>query len=146
MASPRNTEFLAVTMALAMATSGCTGPQPIFQPNQHYEQAGAAQAEEDLSLCREQAEVAGAREGTGKGAQVATSTAVGAGVGAAGGAVGGAITGGSGIGAAVGAISGALWGFLSGLFTSGQQQPSEAYVNLVNRCLQEKGYEVAGWQ
>ena len=60
--------------------------------------------------------------------------------------MGGAITGSSGIGAAVGAVSGAIWGLLSGLFSSGQAQPSQAYVNLVNRCLQEKGYEVAGWQ
>jgi hypothetical protein len=66
-------------------------------------------------------------------------------MGAAGGAVGGAITGSSGIGAAVGAVSGAMWGLLSGLFSSGSQ-PSQAYVNIVNRCLQEKGYEVAGWQ
>ena len=138
--------FRNVTVCLVLLSSGCAGPQPILHPNQQYEEAGPKQAEADITTCRETAEAAGARESSGKGTQVATGTAMGAGVGAAGGAVGGAITGSSGIGAAVGAVSGAIWGLLSGLFSSGQAQPSQAYVNLVNRCLQEKGYEVAGWQ
>ncbi|MBA2486009.1 MAG: hypothetical protein H0V35_07910 [Nitrospira sp.] len=138
--------FRQVTVCLVILSSGCAGPQPILHPNQQYEQAGPKQAEADVTRCREQADAAGASEGSGKGTQVATGTAVGAGVGAAGGAVGGAITGSSGIGAAVGAVSGAIWGLLSGLFSSGQAQPSQAYVSIVNRCLQEKGYEVAGWQ
>jgi hypothetical protein len=138
--------FRTITVCLVMVLSGCAGPQPILHPNQQSQQAGPQQAETDITLCRDKAEAAGAREGLGKGAQVATGTAVGAGAGAASGAVGGAITGSAGIGAAVGAASGALWGLLSGLFTSGQAQPSEAYVHLVNRCLEEKGYEVAGWQ
>jgi len=29
---------------------------------------------------------------------------------------------------------------------SGSSQPNQAYTNFVNRCLQEKGYEVTGWQ
>ena len=34
-----------------------------------------------------------------------------------------------------------------GLFSaSGSSQPNQAYRNFVNRCLQEKGYEVTGWQ
>ena len=28
----------------------------------------------------------------------------------------------------------------------GRPQPNQAYTNFVNRCLQEKGYEVSGWQ
>lgn len=48
----------------------------------------------------------------------------------------------------VGAASGAVWGLLSGLFNAGTgtSQPNQAYTNFVNRCLQEKGYEVTGWQ
>lgn len=138
--------FRNIAVGLVLLSSGCAGPKPILHPNQQHEQAEPEQAEADITTCRETAEAAGARESSGKGTQVATGTAVGAGVGAAAGAVGGAITGGFGIGAAVGAVSGAIWGLLSGLFSSGQAQPSQAYVNLVNRCLQEKGYEVAGWQ
>jgi 6-phosphogluconate dehydrogenase (decarboxylating) len=48
----------------------------------------------------------------------------------------------------IGAASGAVWGLLSGLFfmATGPSQPTQAYTNFVNRCLQEKGYEVTGWQ
>lgn len=46
----------------------------------------------------------------------------------------------------IGAASGAVWGLLTGLFSAGSSAPSQAYVNFVNRCLQEKGYEVTGWQ
>jgi len=72
---------------------------------------------------------------------------MGAGVGAASGAVGGAILGGAGLGAMVGAASGAVWGLMTGLFHAvGPSQPNQTYTNFVNRCLQEKGYEVTGWQ
>ena len=46
----------------------------------------------------------------------------------------------------IGAASGAVWGLLTGLFTAGSSQPSQAFTNYVNRCLQERGYEVTGWQ
>jgi hypothetical protein len=39
-----------------------------------------------------------------------------------------------------------VWELLMGLFSAGTSQPSHAYVNYVNRCLQEKGYEVIGWE
>ena len=48
----------------------------------------------------------------------------------------------------IGAATGAVWGLLTGLFHAvvGPSQPNQAYTNFVNRCLQEKGYEVTGWQ
>jgi hypothetical protein len=105
-------------------------------------------AAQDIEACRQLAETAGAEEGSGKAGRVATGTAVGAGVGAASGAVGGAITGAVGRGSMIGAASGAVWGLLTGLFYTvvGPSQPNQAYSNFVNRCLQEKGYEVSGWQ
>jgi len=104
-------------------------------------------AAQDIEACRQLAESAGAEEGSGKAGRVATGTAVGAGAGAAAGAVGGAISGAVGRGSMIGAASGAVWGLLMGLFSaSGSSQPNQAYSNFVNRCLQEKGYEVTGWQ
>lgn len=105
-------------------------------------------AAQDIEACRQLAEAAGAEEGSGKAGRVATGTAVGAGVGAASGAVGGAIVGAAGRGSMIGAASGAVWGLLTGLFYAivGPRQPDQAYTNFVNRCLQEKGYEVTGWQ
>jgi hypothetical protein len=126
---------------------GCSTARPILYPNAHFQSVGKETAEQDIESCKQLAKSAGAEESGGKAGRVATSTAVGGGVGAAAGAVGGAISGSPGAGAMIGAATGAVWGFLMGLFrTSGSSQPSQAYTNFVNRCLQEKGYEVTGWQ
>lgn len=127
---------------------GCSGPRPILYPNGHLKSVGEEAAEKDIQDCREVAEKAGAEEGSGAAGRTAGSAVIGAGAGAAGGAVGGAISGSPGIGAAVGAVSGFVWGLFSGLFSwmFGSSTPNQAYVNVVNRCLSEKGYEVSGWQ
>ncbi len=124
----------------------CSSVQPVLYPNSHFQSVGKAVAEQDIEACKQLAESSGAEEGSGKGGRVAANTAVGAGVGAASGAVGGAISGSAGSGSLIGAASGAVWGLLMGLFNVGSSQPSQAYTNFVNRCLQEKGYEVTGWQ
>ncbi len=127
--------------------SACSTAQPVLYPNSHLQSVGKDLAEQDIEVCRQLAETSGAEEGSGKAERVATGTAVGAGVGAASGAVGGAISGAAGAGSMIGAASGAVWGLLMGLFSaSGSSQPNQAYTNFVNRCLQEKGYEVTGWQ
>ena len=126
--------------------SACATYQPVLYPNAYYQTVGKTVAERDIRECRQLAESAGARQGSGSAGNTARRTAVGAGAGAASGAVGGAIAGAAGRGAMVGAASGATWGLLSGLLGSGTSQPSAAYTNFVNRCLREKGYEVTGWQ
>jgi hypothetical protein len=127
--------------------AACSTAQPILYPNAHLQSVGKEIAAQDIEACRKLAESAGAEGGTGKAGRVATGTAVGAGAGAAAGAVGGAISGSVGYGSMIGAATGAVWGFLMGLFReSRSSQPNQAYTNFVNRCLQEKGYEVTGWQ
>jgi hypothetical protein len=124
----------------------CSSAKPVLYPNTHLQSVGKETAEQDITDCRQMAESAGAEPQTGKTGRVAKTTAVGAGAGAASGAVGGAISGAPGLGSLIGAVSGAMWGLLMGLFTSSSSQPSQAYTNFVNRCLEEKGYEVTGWQ
>jgi hypothetical protein len=136
----------AVAAGVLLILGGCSGPAPVLYPNAHLKSVGADAAEGDIDICREMAEAAGAKQGSGRAGEVATDTAVGAGVGAASGAVGGAISGAAGQGSLIGLASGAVWGLLTGLFRSGSSHPSQAYVNFVNRCLEERGYEVAGWQ
>ena len=123
---------------------GCSSHRPILYPNAHLQSVGEETSKQDIADCREIAKEAGASAGPGKGGALAGRTAVGAGTGAASGAVGGAIVGSAGTGAAIGAASGAVFGFLGGLFSP--SQPDAAYVNIVNRCLAERGYEVAGWK
>jgi len=131
----------------SLLLAACSTAHPVLYPNAHMQSVGKEIAAQDIEACRQLAEAAGAEEGSGKAGRVATGTAVGAGVGAASGAIGGAIFGAVGRGSMIGAASGAVWGFLMGLFrASGSSQPNQAYSNFVNRCLQEKGYEVTGWQ
>lgn len=137
----------AIFVVLTLAA--CSGARPVLYPNSHLESVGKEVAEQDIEACKQLAESAGAEEGSGKAGRVATSTAVGAGAGAASGALGAVISGASaGLGSMVGAASGAVWGLLTGLFHAvvGSSQPNEAYTSFVNRCLQEKGYDVTGWQ
>jgi hypothetical protein len=131
----------------SLLLAACSTAHPVLYPNAHMQSVGKEIAAQDIEACRQLAEAAGAEEGSGKAGRVATGTAVGAGVGAASGAVGGAISGAAGRGSMIGAASGTVWGLLMGLFrASGSSQPNQAYTNFVNRCLQEKGYEVTGWQ
>lgn len=126
----------------------CASAKPVLYPNAHLKTVGNEAADSDIEDCQKMAEAAGAEQGAGKSGQVAGSTAVGAGVGAASGAVGGAVVNAAGSGSAIGAASGAVWGLLMGLWnaSTGSSKPSQAYTNFVNRCLQDKGYEVTGWQ
>ena len=137
------------TICVVLLLTACSGPRPVLYPNAHLESVGNEVAEQDIKICKQLAESAGAEEGSGKAGRVATNTAVGAGAGAASGALGAVISGASaGLGSMVGAASGAVWGLLTGLFHAlvGPSQPSQAYTSFVNRCLQEKGYDVTGWQ
>ena len=128
--------------------TACSTAHPVLYPNAHLQSVGKEIAGKDIEACRQSAESAGAEEGSGKAGRVATGTVVGGGVGAAAGAVGGAISGSVGSGSMIGAATGAVWGLLTGLYHAfaGPSQPNQAYTNFVNRCLQEKGYEVTGWQ
>lgn len=142
-AFPRVPQHLT-SLLLAACLTACSGPKPILYPNDHFRAVGQETAEEDIAQCRRLAEEAGAHSRGGKAGQVAGSTVLGGGVGAAGGAVGGAVVGRPGTGVAIGAASGATVGFLRGLF--GGRRPSQAHMNYVNKCLEERGYEPVGWE
>lgn len=75
-----------------------------------------------------------------EGKKLLKSTGFGAAVGGAMGAVTGAFYGNIAEGAARGAAIGGAGGAVSGSLS-----PNELKQRYVNRCLQEKGYEVIGW-
>ena len=136
-----------MTGLIVIGLSACSSTGSVLYPNAHFLSVGKDSAERDVEACERLAESAGAREGKGQTGNVATSTAMGAGIGAASGAAGGAIAGSVGQGSLIGAASGAVAGLLRGiLFSTRSSQPNQAYANFVSRCLEEKGYEVTGWQ
>ena len=49
-----------------------------------------------------------------------------------------------GKGVGMGAAGGAAAGLVSGILRA--SQPDTLYINFVNRCLNEKCYEIVGWQ
>jgi hypothetical protein len=141
---PIHRRFIGALVLMFMVGSTACSPKPVLYPNAHLQEVGKDAAKQDIADCRAVAKEAGSSSGAGQAGTVAGHTAVGAGTGAAGGAAGGAIVGSAGIGAAIGAVSGAVYGLLGGLFSG--SQPDQAHVNIVNRCLSERGYEVAGWK
>ncbi len=130
----------ALTAALLLCA--CASHKPVLYPNAHSQAVGAARAEADVAECKRLAETAGASP-SGAVDDAAGKTVRGGGVGAATGAVGGAIAGNAGRGAAIGAASGATAGLIHALL--GKSSPNPAYRNFVERCLRDRGYDLAGW-
>jgi len=54
------------------------------------------------------------------------------------------VTGSLGRGAGVGAAAGAAAGLVHGMIRA--SEPSPIFKNFVTRCLQERGYEIIGWE
>jgi uncharacterized protein YcfJ len=135
---------LAQVCLLTICVASCAAQKPILYPNEHYKVVGHEVVERDIDDCSQMAKDAGARPSQGKTGQLAGNTAGGGAVGSAAGAVGGAVVGHPGRGAMVGAASGATAGFLRGLFR--RSAPSQAYKQVVQRCLTERGYEPVGWE
>jgi hypothetical protein len=130
-------------IAAALLIGGCASNKPVIYPNAHSQAVGAAQVEADVAACKDLAESAGATPNSGVGDDAARRTVRGGGAGAASGAVGGAIAGNAGRGAAIGAASGATAGLLHSLL--GRPSPNPTYRNFVERCLRDRGYDLAGW-
>ncbi len=129
---------LVLSMILLLA--GCT-VSPVLYPNAHLSNVGNDQAQRDIALCREQADLY-VKSDAAK--EAARETAIG-GIGGAviGGAMG-AVDGNFGRGVGIGAAGGAAAGLVGGIIQA--SQPDPLYINFVNRCLNEKGYEIIGWQ
>ncbi len=128
---------------LYVLLNGCASPQPIIYPNERSASVDQSTIHKDISECKALAEQAGASSGN-KATAVVADTAKSGAVGAASGAVGGAIAGSAGEGAAIGAASAATAGLIHGLFS--ESKPSSAYMAFVTRCLQDRGYEITGWE
>ena len=120
----------------------CAAQRPVLYPNARLEEVGTEAAQRDIDDCLQKAAAVG--YAAKPGGTVAGSTAVGAAAGAAVGAAVGAFAGGAGTGAAMGAAGGGTGGLIRGLFHSRDLDPVQR--GFVNKCLNEKGYEVIGWQ
>jgi len=128
--------------AILASCPACATKRPVLYPNAQLEAVGTTAAQQDIDDCLQKVAAAGYTSNAG--GQVAGSTAVGAATGTALGAAVGAVAGRAGTGAAMGAAGGGTGGLIRGLFGSRNLDPVQR--QLVDQCLQEKGYEVIGWQ
>ena len=132
--------IFAVFVAL---TAGCAASKPIIYPNAHSQAVGTSQVESDVGECKRMAESAGATPYGGQASDMARAAVRGGAIGGATGAVGGAIGGSAKRGAKIGATTGATASVLHTLFA--EPAPNPAYRNFVERCLDDRGYDLAGW-
>jgi hypothetical protein len=117
--------------------------RPILYPNAHFEFMGKEAAQADIDDCWLLARTAGASEDNS--AQISEDAANDAAALAAAGAAASAVLGGDpGRGAVAGAVAGGVASMTSGM--TAHDNPPRVFRGIVERCLFEKGYEVAGWE
>jgi hypothetical protein len=131
-----------MVVAITVALSGCASTQrPVLYPNAYLKSVGDAVAQRDIDQCLQLASSSGLSKSNN---QVVKHGAEGAAVGVAAGTVGTLATGGNvGTGAAAGAAIGATAGAVHGAF---RNDANPTYRNFAQRCLQDRGYDVIGWQ
>jgi len=120
--------------------TGCASG-PVLYPNAHLQKVGEAQAQKDVAECEV---LADRYVKSDAGIAAAKSTAIGGVGGAVIGGTAGAVTGNLGRGLGAGAATGAAAGLVHGIIKA--SEPSPIFKNFMIRCLQEKGYEVIGWE
>ena len=91
----------------------------MIYPNTHSQSVGTGQVEADIAACKQLAESAGASPYGGNASDSATR------------------------GAKIGAASGATASLLHAFFKNPGSNPT--YRNFVERCLSDRGYDLAGW-
>ena len=117
--------------------------RPILYPNAHYDVRGEASARADVEDCWQLARETGARETSE--ARISQQAASDAAALAVFGAAAAAALGGDPHRAAVaGAVGGGSASIAAGMLA--QDNPPAVFRAIVERCLFEKGYEVAGWE
>ncbi|HOD28612.1 MAG TPA: cell envelope biogenesis protein OmpA [Syntrophales bacterium] len=123
-----------------LSLAGCaTGP--VLYPNAHLREVGEAKAHGDIAECEA---LADQYVQSDAGVQAAKDMAISAGGGAIVGGVAGAVVGHLGRGVGVGAATGAAAALVRGVIRA--SEPSPLFKSFMDRCLQERGYEVIGWQ
>ena len=135
--------FIAMSMLALPLSAFETVRRPILYPSAHYESMGKEAAQMDIDACWALARETGASESGA--AQLSEQAAGDAASLAVAGAAAAAVLGGDPHRAAIaGAAGGGAASFAAGMML--QTNPPPVFRGIVERCLFEKGYEVAGWE
>jgi len=133
-------------LLVSLFFSACASYRPILNDNAQYQKVGEAQAEADIDLCMNKADAFLEKHKEERAQKQAGRQAVG---GAILGGVIGALSGrgieGAAGGAAIGGAAGAAGGYV-GEKSKDNLKPDDLKQNYVQKCLQQKNYEVLGWK
>lgn len=123
-------------LTLILLLTACAS-KPVLYPNNKLKRVGKEKSQADIEVCVSEADD---YLESGKGKKIAKGAGAGAVIGGAVGAVAGIFSGdlakGAFQGAAIGGAGGGAAGGLS---------PDEVKRAYVNQCLEEKGYQILGW-
>jgi outer membrane lipoprotein SlyB len=136
----------ATAFAVTVLLSSCASYRPILNDNAQYQKVGEAAAEADIDACMQKADAFLEKHKEERAMKQAGREAVG---GAILGGVLGALSGrgleGAAGGAAIGGAVGAGAGY-AGQKAKDNLTPDELKQAYVQKCLQQKNYEVIGWK
>jgi hypothetical protein len=129
-------------LTITLLVTACASKRPVLYPNDYFKQVGPVTAERDIDVCIQMAN--DYKASTDRAKEIAKTTGKSAVLGAATGAVVGAIAGDAGMGAAIGAAGSATAALVSGILWS--DEPDPVFMQFVDQCLREKGYQSLGWK
>ena len=139
----RSILVFSVAAMLFSVLGGCaSSKRPVLYPNRHLAQVGQIQAQRDIDACIALAESSGVSRH--KDGEIFKKSVTGSAVGAAGAGTAALILGRDTDYILAGAAGGAAAGAVKGGIDSTDMNP--LFMNFVQRCLREKGYEVIGWE
>ncbi len=113
-------------------------------PNAKATSVGQAQMAKDVDQCMDLARRYGVSET--QEASIGRNTVTGALLGGVAAGAWGLVRGDAGNRAAAGAVAGAATGATKGVIEANQHRLNPTLFRFVQRCLQERGYEVIGWE
>lgn len=135
--------IFAVMFAGLLAGCAASPKQPVLYPNAHLKQVGRTAADRDIRECQQLAREYGVRET--RDGEIGRKATGGAAMGGASAGAWGLVRGNdAGERALAGAAAGAATGTVRGTMQSTETSP--VFRNFVQKCLNERGYEVIGWQ
>lgn len=134
--------YCGILVLLSLTCASCGPQRPVLYPNERLKAVGQEAAQRDIDACMQLARESGAN--SSRAGKVAGDTAKAGVVGGATGAVIGAISGDAGIGAAIGAAGAGTAALTSSIFRS--DEPDPIFMQFVDTCLREKGYQTIGWK
>lgn len=126
---------------VALGACAHSSERPVLYPNRYLQAVGKVQAKRDVNECMDLAEQYEVKRH--KDSEVGKKAAGGALIGGAGAGAWGLFRGDAAERAAAGAAAGAATGAAQGVLQSTELSPT--FRRFVQRCLQERGYEVIGW-